>query len=274
MATHLDKTESHSRKEETVRNHDPVTKIGLEEFLEDVFGLNIRSAKTLWTLFKTPSNYFAAAKTPDWEQKYTPSLRLWLGLTAIMVALQFIWARPDGTFMSAMKESLIGGLKSGMNSGAGRSFDLTTFDFDAVFVDTMKLNTLIYPFMFVFMMSLLAFAYRAWGQKLPFVVRQRYIFAIIIPATVIGVFSTLLMTAASTEVFKVVSFFQIGLVLGLYFITAYRGPYASMDTGEKFGRSIILALVITFMLTLAQMISMMIALTSVLFPAMKAHIGA
>lgn len=252
---------------------DPVTKIGFEEFLEDVFGLNIRSAKTIWMSFKKPSRYFDAARTPDWEQKYTPSLRLWLGLTALMVALQFIWARPDGTFMSAMREGLVGGLKSGMESGSKQKMDLTNFDFDAVFLDTIQLNTLLYPFIFIFFMSLLAFLYRAWGQKLPFVVRQRYIFAIIVPATVFGLFTTLLMTFASTEVFKVISLLQVGVIIGLYFITAYRGPYAGMEPGEKFGRSIVLSITITITLLIAQMISLMIALTTVLLPALKAHLS-
>ena len=41
-----------------------LNKVGLEEFLEDDFGLNIRSAKTLWITFKKPADYFKAATTP------------------------------------------------------------------------------------------------------------------------------------------------------------------------------------------------------------------
>jgi hypothetical protein len=261
------------RQKQNQAKANPVTKIGLEEFLEDVFGLNIRSAKTIWTSFKKPSQYFDAARTPDWEQKYTPSLRLWLGLIAVMVAFQFIWARPDGTFMAAMREGLINGLKSGMESGSKQQMDLANFDFDAVFLDTMQLNTLLYPFIFIFFMSFLAFLYRAWGEKLPFVVRQRYIFAIIVPATVFGLFTTLLMTFASTEMFKVISLLQIGVVLGLYFITAYRGPYARMEAGEKFGRSLVLSISITITLSIVQMISLMIAMTIVLMPALQAYLS-
>jgi len=253
--------------------NQPDVKIGMEEFLEDVFGLNIRSAKTLWAMFKNPSDYFTAARTPDWRQRYTPSLRLWLGLMTIMVALQFIWARPDGSFMQAMKGAIEGGLNTGIESGSGRNIDLTGFDFDAVLISTMKLHTLIYPFIFVVAMSFLGLIYRAWGVRLSYVVRQRYIFAVIVPATVIGLISTIFMTFVSQDVYLMIGIAQTFLILALYFLTAYRGPYAHMDGSEKIGRSIFLTICIFIMLLIAQYISMVIAAFLTLVPALKAHLG-
>jgi len=231
---------------------DEISKIGFEEFLEDVFGLNIRSAKSLWVTFKKPENYFKAAKSADWQQTYTPSLRLWLGLMALMVALQFIWAKPDGSFMQLMKEGMIGGLTAGIESG-GKPAKLEGIDFDILFLEMMKTNTLIYPFIFITAMSLLAFVYRAWGESLSYVVRQRFIFAVILPGTVIGLISTILITFTSGDTYKFISFAQFLFIIGLYFITAYRGPYAHMEGGEKIGRSIFLSFSILSVLLVAQL---------------------
>jgi len=262
------------RKSETDKTvNEPDLKIGLEEFLEDVFGLNIRSAITIWFLFKNPSIYFQAAKTKDWQQRFTPSLRLWLGLMTIMVALQFIWARPDGSLMQHMKEAMKSGLNTGIQSTSEKSVNLDNFDFDAAIIAMMKLNTLIYPFIFVIAMSLLALIYRAWGTRLSYVVRQRYIFAIIVPATVIGLISTILMTFVSREIYMVISIVQTLAILAIYFLTAYRGPYAHMDVGEKVGRSIFLTICIFVMILVAQLISYTAAMFWSLSPALKAHLG-
>lgn len=252
----------------------PDVKIGMEEFLEDVFGLNIRSAKTLWIMFKNPSIYFKAARTPDWQQRYTPSLRLWLGLMTIMVALQFIWARPDGSFMQVMKQALEGGFKTGVESGGSEKINDLNLDFDAVLLSTMKLNTLIYPFIFIAAMSFLALVYRAWGDKLSYVVRQRYIFAVIVPATVIGLISTILMTFASSEIYMLIGYVQTFAIVALYFLTAYRGPYAHMEVGEKTGRSIFLSVCIFVILMIAQFISITAAMLTVMIPIIKTQAGA
>ena len=45
--------------------------IGLDDFLEDMFGMNIRGFKTIWVLLTRPKLYFIAAKTPDWHARYT-----------------------------------------------------------------------------------------------------------------------------------------------------------------------------------------------------------
>ena len=250
-----------------------LNKVGLEEFLEDVFGLNIRSAKTLWIIFKAPADYFKAATTPDWRQQYTPSMRLWIGLITVSVALQFFWAKPNGAFMQLLKECLMGGMKAGAESN-GKSINFEGLNFDVLILNMMKTHTLILPFIFIFLMSFLALIYRAWGQKLSYVVRQRYIFAVIVPATFIVLISTLLMTFLDSEIYKIISIIQIFVMIGLYFLTAYRGPYAHMEVGEKIGRSIFLSLSIIVMVTVAQFISILIATSYTVAPAVRAHIGA
>ncbi|PHR92137.1 MAG: hypothetical protein COA69_09010 [Robiginitomaculum sp.] len=65
--------------------------IGFDDFLEDLFGLNIRGLKTLWTSFANPKAYFQACSSPNWHDKFTPSFRLWFTLSALTVFLQFFW---------------------------------------------------------------------------------------------------------------------------------------------------------------------------------------
>jgi len=247
------------------------THIGFEEFTEDLFGLNIRSGKTIWQSFVAPSEYFEAAQSPDWHQKYTPSLRLWLGLMTVMVALQFFWGKPDGSFMQMMETSVRGGIESSLKTN-GTDISLENFNVQGALISVMKFNTLIYPFIFVIFMSFLALIYRAWGQQLPYVVRQRYIFALIVPGTVIGLISTLLMTFLTSTVYQLVSYFQLILILVFYFLTAYRGPYARLSQGNRTGRSIAISACILVMIIIAQTISMIISVFVKLVPALRDYL--
>lgn len=241
-------------------------KVGLDDLLEDLFGLNIRSLKTIWVLFSAPQQYFIAAKTPSWMDKYTPSTRLWLGLMAILIALQFFWASPDAALMSNLANTFNTAF-SGAASKAGSTADFANFDMTAELQKAMKLNYLIYPFVFIFTFSVFAWLYRAWGEVLSFTVRLRYIFAVIVPASVIGLVTTLvtpLLSAAQLTLFSVI---QTIIILGLYFLTAFRGAYGHMDRGEAFGRAIVLAICIFITLTIAQVISYGVSFRFSLFPA-------
>ena len=71
-----------------------------------------------------------------------------------------------------------------------------------------------------------------------------------------------------------IGFVQTFAILAMYFITAYRGPYAHMDIGEKAGRSVFLTFCIFIVLMIAQFISFTLAMFFSLGPALKAHLGA
>ena len=78
-----------------------ISKIGFDNLLEDIFGLNIRALKTIGVLFKSPGKYFKAAKTPDWTDRYTPSFRVWFGLMAMLVALKFLYTTEANIMIDA-----------------------------------------------------------------------------------------------------------------------------------------------------------------------------
>jgi len=80
-------------------------RVGSDEFFYDIFGVNIKGLKSIWTLLRRPAEYFDAARLPDWGGEHWPSIRIWLGLMGILVALQFLWAS-ESSEMTAMFQML------------------------------------------------------------------------------------------------------------------------------------------------------------------------
>lgn len=236
--------------------------LGRDEFLYDLIGINIIGLKSLGVLFKNPVDYFKAALTPDWEGKYWPSMRMWFGLMTIMLGLQFIWAS-ESSEMTSMFRTMAGMLADGAQVGAAK--DGTTLDFSSYDrVDAgkrmFKTYIFIYPFFFVLFMCLLSFIFRGWEQKLPFIARVRYIFAIIVPGSIIGLITTFLMLPFKGQAFQWASMAALILVFITYWITAYRGAYTSSPKGTRIGMSFVVSLLILATVFIAQFISMMLAL--------------
>lgn len=68
------------------------TKEELGDVVEELFGANLRSVRTLWVSFRHPLRYAKAALTPDWDGgRYTPSVRLFLALFSIFAVTAFFW---------------------------------------------------------------------------------------------------------------------------------------------------------------------------------------
>jgi len=110
-------------------------------------------------------------------------------------------------------------------------------------------------------MCALALIFRAWKPAVSFVIRLRYIFAIIVPASVFGVLTTLAMVNLSGQAYMVISFLSMPAMVYLYAITAFRGPFHKFDMGERIGLSLVIAISIMVFLLMAQFISMIIAVT-------------
>lgn len=236
--------------------------LGRDEFLYDLIGINIIGLKSLGVLIKTPSIYFKAALSPNWEGKYWPSMRMWFGLMTIMIGLQFIWAS-ESSEMTAMFRMLSGSIADGAIAGAERNgdiIDMSAFDRVEAGKRMFKTYIFIYPFFFVSFMCLLGFIFRGWEEKLPFIARVRYIFAIIVPGTVIGLFTTFLMLPFKGQAYQIASIFAMVVVFLSYYVTAYRGAYANSDRGTRIGMSIVVSILIFIALFIAQFVSMMLAL--------------
>lgn len=236
--------------------------LGRDEFLYDLIGINIIGLKSLVVLITKPQHYFKAALSPNWEGKYWPSMRMWFGLMTIMIGLQFIWAS-ESSEMTAMFRMLTNSIAEGAIAGAqrnGETIELSAFDSVEAGKLMFKNYIFIYPFFFVFFMCLLGFIFRGWEQKLPFIARVRYIFAIIVPGSIIGLLTTFMMLPFKGTAYQIASMVAMALIFLSYWVTAYRGAYSNSDTSTRFGMSFVIALLIMMTLFIAQVISMLLAL--------------
>jgi len=180
----------------------------------------------------------------------------------VLIALQFLWAS-ESSEMTAMFQTLAMSMAEGLQSGAardGNTISLDSLDRRALGKRAFKLWVLIYPAFFIISMCVLAFIFRAWKPAVGFVVRLRYVFGIIVPGTVFGLISTLALINVSGKTFQIISVAQMGVMLIIYWITAYRGPFHSHEKGERIGLSFIVAILILTFILLGQTISMVISI--------------
>lgn len=240
--------------------------LGRDEFLYDLIGINIMGLKSLGTLITNPKDYFKAALSPNWQGRHWPSIRMWMGLMTIMIGLQFIWAS-ESSEMTAMFRGLVESVIQGVNQGAAAQneiVDFSGFDVPEAGKKIFKIWIFIYPFFFVAFMCLLGFIFRGWERKLPYIARVRFIFAIIVPGTLVGLFSTFVFIPLKGSAYMIASIASIFLIFAIYWITAYRGAYAHCDTGTRIGMSFIISLLIIITLTLAQFVSMILSLFGIM----------
>lgn len=74
-----------------------------EDLIEDTLGFNLRSLKTLYALFATPRAVMQAVVERD-RERYTPMMRLFLGLMGAQVALSVIWGGHAGILEQSLSQ--------------------------------------------------------------------------------------------------------------------------------------------------------------------------
>ena len=166
--------------------------------------------------------------------------------------------------MTAMFQNLAITIGEGFNASAARDgieLDMSVLDKEALGKEAFKRWIFIYPFFFIAMMCVLAFIFRAWKPAANFVIRLRYIFGIIVPGSVFGLFMTLALVNVTGQLYLIFSFIVMPATMVIYAVTAYRGPFHSYETGERIGMSIVVAMLIYFFVVVAQSIAMIIAAT-------------
>ncbi len=186
-----------------------------DDLLNDLFGLNIRALKTIKTAFINPRALYEAAQTPDWNDTYTPSFRVWFTLMAFTLFFQFFWAGADTVMISQATEQF---------KATGMTFqDGVTAEDAALLLSKWTFAAL--PFAYAFSAFLFASIYRVWGQKLTYVERQRFIFISILPNTTFSFFALFAMAFASPAYYPLVTALSIAGMFVLDFITTFRGAF-------------------------------------------------
>ena len=258
-------TDNHSQ------NQPKLNKIGFDNLLEDIFGLNIRALKTIGIMFRKPVDYFKAARTPEWEDKYTPSFRVWFGIMAILVALNFIYNN-DKSAMTAAYQGMVEQLATqfehdhnAANVKNGQPPDIIDVDIDKAAIDMGKWAMVYYPFAYIPFMALAGIFVRFWGRSLTYVTRLRYLFAVTIPGVAFMFVSTFLVLVVSARYFLWLTAVMFLIIVALDFITSYRGPFRDMPRPKRLLRSAAL----TTILLLVYLFGSMAAT----FPAMIKTVG-
>lgn len=231
-------------------NQATVSKIGFDNLLEDIFGLNIRALKTIGVLFRKPYDYFEAARTPEWENKYTPSFRVWFGIMALLVALNFIYNNDKSTMTQAyegMIENIASEFQQAHNSAnakEGQASESINIDTAQAAKDMGKWVMVYYPFAYIPFMALAGIVVRFWGRSLTYVTRLRYLFAIVIPSTTFMFISTFLVLVVSAKYFAWLTAIMFVIMVALDFLTSYRGPFKDMPQKKRIWRSTAITLIL------------------------------
>ncbi|MCA8899929.1 MAG: hypothetical protein KDA53_01625 [Hyphomonas sp.] len=207
---------------------------------EDLFGLNIRGVKSVYTLWVRPRRYFEAAQTPDWGGKFTPSIRLWLSFFAIFAALKFWWLGSSDGMTGAYAA---GFAQAGLQLPAGMTYE-------EVGAEAVLLVFGMVPFLQMFAMLLLALFYPFWGRPMTLTLRQRYLFGVILPSTSL---MPILMTIMIFVPQNMMTLYGVGLALVTFLIdlqAGYRGGFAHRNGAQRFWRAGLLAFVVVVLNTL------------------------
>ncbi|MEL7541208.1 MAG: hypothetical protein AAGJ51_09925, partial [Pseudomonadota bacterium] len=214
--------------------------LSLDSIAEDLFGLNLRGLRSILVAWRKPRDYFEAARTPDWKGKYTPSIRLWLSFFALFSALKFWWFGTNAGMVGAFA---IGFEDAGLVLPDG----LTYQDVGAEAVLWVFGWV---PVLQIVSMVLLAMVYRAWGERTTLALRQRFLFAVMIPSvSLMPVFLTIMLFVPTGMITAYGVFLAIA-AFSIDFQAGYRGGFSNVSKTGRAWRAGVLALTLVTINTL------------------------
>jgi len=208
-------------------------KIGIDDLAGDLFSLNIRGMRSIGTLLADPARYFDAADDADWQDSYTPSVRLWLSLIALSSLLQVISLSSDSPIVLAYAD---GFRDAGLVLPRELSFQMlgeeaTVWIFTAFPIVQLLTFLLILPHL------------KLWGRETTFSLRVRYGFAMMIPSATVMLF---IMPGAKLVGMPPEWVVLFGAMVGLIAflvdaVTVHRGARAGTSQFGRLVRSVLIA---------------------------------
>ncbi len=212
--------------------HIDVTPLPIDAVVEDLFGLNLRGLRSIGVLWRRPKLYIDAAQHIDWRESFTPSIRLWLFFFALLSFFKFWWVGSSDGMIEAYSNGFAKAeltLPEGMTyREVGREAVLLVFGLLPLFqITTTILLALTFPF---------------WGEPTSAALRQRYLFAVIVPSSsLMPVFMTVMMFVPP----QYLTLYGLGLAALTYIIdfqTGYRGAFQTAGRGGRVWRASLLSL--------------------------------
>lgn len=207
----------------------------IDALVADMFGLNVRGAKTLAHLVTKPAEVFVSARVNDWQGRYTPTMRLAFSILTVFSLLSFFWAAEDGVLYQTL-------------------FDLFSDEFarqpDAPPIETF-INTMfagynfIYPFTYMLVHAMVGSCVLVWGKGTPWVARIRLYFSVASIGIALSVLSIAVMPLINTSIMWIWT--TMGLTVGFlaYIITYGRGMRGRFPTWGLLVRAVLLAIIVT-----------------------------
>ncbi|MEM8615533.1 MAG: hypothetical protein AAGF20_01220 [Pseudomonadota bacterium] len=216
----------------------------MDSVAEDLFGLNIRGIQSILAIWWKPREYLAAARVSDWQERYTPSIRLWLSFFALFSVLKFWWFGTNA--------GMVGAFAAGFEN-AGLILP------DGISYEDIGAEAVLWvfgwvPIVQIISMFVLALIYNAWGERTTLALRQRYLFAVIIPSASV---MPVLMTITLLVPVHMMTAYGILLAVIAFFIdfqTGYRGGLTNVSRTGRAWRAGLLALIVVTVNTLTTIV--------------------
>ncbi len=223
--------------------------IGLDNLVEDLFGLNAKAFKSIWRSFSAPVEYAKAARFSNWSEAFTPTVRVWVGLVAFYSALRFFYGSEDG----AMTQMYVEMFEQTKAENPDSPF--TELDTTLLAQSVLKWTFVFFPLIMFPIYGMLAFVFRVWPEKPSFVLRFRYIMLTVLPGTALTALLTILYIFLDTQLLTVVMLINIVGIVLLDTLTAYRGALYTVQRRHRLGLSIVMAILLFVSFTAGSFLS-------------------
>lgn len=247
-------------------------RLGLDSIMDDMIGLNIQGFKSLFAVCFKPASYFQAAKLADWAGKYRASFRLLFAILALTAATRFLWASDTSIMVLEIAKLFDGMVAEEVDRAKAHGQILDTSNFNSIEASSLIFKKLMIalPFATTITFAIFAWAYRAWGEKLTYVVRLRYTYAVLVPSTTVSMLFNFILIWTPQKAFDLLSNISMALLFIVIIFTAYFGPFRNQEAGGRIGRSLCIAIcMIGFYFTIAIILTFPLMFS--IFESMPSH---
>lgn len=220
-------------------------KVGLDHLADDVFGLSLRGLKTIRDAFWSPAVLFASARDPNWDRRYTPSVRLFTSLIVLILALRFLWAGP-GTVVEETFSNQMQILAERYHPIFG-----TRESLDKI------INTyfLIYPGAVVTTILVISLATFIWGKGTSWGARVRLFFAAMIPNAALSIVMVSIMGLVPPSYMMATVIIPMFVNFAIDSTTVIRGLKPVFSLPSRIWRGVLFAILSFLSLTLASLVA-------------------
>lgn len=228
------------------------------DLIEDILGFGARTFHSLKASIISPRDYYAAGKIPDWTGKFSPSVRVYLGLIAVSAVFRFLYAGEDGVMTELYTNQFV----QIFDQIEAQKGVRPTISESEMAMTTLRYYFPIAPFVALPLYMIVGLMFQSFGERLNAVVRIRHVFVSVIPATLFMTVLTIAFAFLPNSIIGIISASSMVVAMIMIGITAYRGAFSeTMPDGlGKLGRSVGLSALLLIAMLLASFIAIFLAI--------------